>query len=192
MMFQVLWRRAESEGAHVTYTVCSDGEYGTFGFEDDRPTIRINGSPGEMVPLITTPQREATPEMQFHQLNTLAHEYGHYRSQAPPDRSEYLAAYRRALDRRDELRLEARRAPPPPSEDARHQFHRVASHVASNLLPQLRDRILAEEKQAWDFGREALRTLGLQDFSEYDRRETDGLRKHRAILGLEQLRPDDR
>jgi hypothetical protein len=163
--FAALWKSAEAEG--VQY-ICYRG--GILPGEENiegmfHPDPWKNGTgPQIWLYRIPCPSPNDAPVLDgafvLSDLIVFAHEYGHMRSwkDAADGTTPEWRAYFEAAGVRDA--------------------------DATKLSAAQAQLIMTEEGRAWDIGHEALRLLGFEDWTEFERRREIGLQGHRTTMGL--------
>jgi hypothetical protein len=193
--------KAKGAGAIVRFGVCVGGEAGYFfpwnwpaeaGGKKPRPEIKIHRPHAEKGDAPTRGRNNGTAFTDVElrtELETFAHEYGHFVSWKGRTSAEDWLCYFEAAKKRSAVSTEFQAAVS--ADTSAVEFcHQLGETMQVKLTADERDMIMREETRAWEFGRELLVELGYEHLDEYDAHANRGLHHHRVRLGIERFAPD--
>jgi len=179
--YVALWRRLPIEDLWVHYGPDLYGEVGAFqhdgqgGFKRPEIVIVRPHYIDEDEPSLE--RSDGKPVNLQAEMFTFAHEYGHYLSFIGGTTEEIWQEYHRAAVHRDELLNDM------PAGD------RIIETLAGGLSDREKDVIVAEERRAWELGRQFVPEALLD---QYDDAARHGVHCHKYRLGLDPLWPEDK
>jgi hypothetical protein len=192
-IYAELWKRAEAEGAYVSYQGANVEMAGYF-VPNDPPNIAIYRPYYHSPPYAPSRHRidgaPLGPPDLMAELCTLAHEYGHFRSYLDSVRHPTWLKYHEAVRAREAIEAAVRQSAAK-SESTPALNNRLRAAIVARLEREQIELIIDEETLAWALGRDTLIALGFTDLAYYDERTRMGVHNYRYRLAIDDLWPED-
>jgi hypothetical protein len=189
-VYRPLWVRAQAAGVGVRYwwAPLLAGYY-----DPESNVISLVRAPPPERREVPTPYRRDDQRLSddelVHEVCTLAHELGHYRSASGASSPIDLAVYRAAVKRFDKVREDSRQRLFEEVTDRRVGDAELAdaaiAAVRTELSMRERDAIYAEESLAWVIARRELEAVGFTAWDVLTERTRGALSEYRRLLSVD-------